>query len=125
MYIIIIIIHEMKMGIEWCFFFPMVFNLTTLKNVTLLVQAGLFWVFPATGSFNTHIYEIMTHALGKGTQARTCIMYDTDEYHTHLNSLWYCVCVCGGGGGGVCLSAVWCFVWFGGTMLYVCIEYHI
>ena len=37
-----------------------------------------------------------------------CMMYDTDQCHTHLNSLWFlclcvciCVCVVVGGGGGV------------------------
>ena len=56
----------------------------------------------------------MTHTLGKGTQARACIMYDTDEYRTHLNSLWYFVCVWGGGEGR-CLSfgrMVLCVVWW-------------
>ena len=52
-------------------------------------------------------------------------MYDTDQCRTHLNSvegilflfLFYFYFL---GGEGVCLS-VWCF----GTVLYVCIEYHI
>ena len=50
----------MKMGIEWCFFFPMVFNHTTLKNVTLPVQAGLFWVFPESTNADTD-YRIFQH----------------------------------------------------------------
>ena len=49
----------MKMGIEW-YFFPMVFNLTTLKNVTLLVQAGLFLVFPESTNADTD-YRVFQH----------------------------------------------------------------
>ena len=53
---------------------------------------------------------------------RTCMMYDTDQCHIHLNSLWFvCVCVCVGGSFRMML----CVVCFGGTVLYVCIEYHI
>ena len=52
---------------------------------------------------------------GEGLQCiPTCMMYDTDQCHTPLNSLWVVVvlCVCGGGGmlggGG---PSVWWFVW--------------
>ena len=73
---------------------------------------------------------------------RACMMYDTDQCHIHLNSLWF-VCVWGGGGGagggggggggcGGCGGLLFlsfrmmlCVGCFGGTVLYVCIEYHI
>ena len=60
--------------------------------------------------------------------AHACIMYDTDHCHTHLNSLWFlylCVCVVVGGGGGGSFHMVLCVGCFVGTVLYVCIEYHI
>ena len=49
------------------------------------------------------------------------MMYNSDQCCTHLNSLWF-VCVCVG-----CLSVrmVLCVGCFGGTVLCMCIEYHI
>ena len=57
---------------------------------------------------------------------RTCMMYDTDQCHIHLNSLWF-VCVCGGGvggcvcgcegGGGLSFRMMLCVCCFAGTVL--------
>ena len=47
------------------------------------------------------------------------MMYDTDQCHTHLNLLWV-LCVWEGS-----FHMVHCVGCFGGTVLYVCIEYHI
>ena len=61
-----------------------------------------------------------------------CMMYDTDQCYTYLNSLWIFVVGGGGGGGGAgwwwwCLSfcMVLCVGCLGGTVLYMCIEYHV
>ena len=51
---------------------------------------------------------------------RACMMYDTDQCHIHLNSLWFVW-------GALFLSfrMMLCVGCFGGTVLNVCIEYHI
>ena len=52
------------------------------------------------------------------------MVYDTDQCRTHLNSLWFVSCGREGwGGGGVSFRTVLCVGCFGGTVLYVCIEY--
>ena len=56
--------------------------------------------------------------------ALTDTLYVTHQCRTHLNSLLLFVCVCVGGG-GVSFRMVLCVGCFVGTVLYVCIEYHI
>ena len=62
-------------------------------------------------------------------RAHACMIYDTDQRRTHLNSLLLFLCVWGAGGRGRVFSfsfrMVLCVGCFGGTVLYVCIEYHI
>ena len=57
---------------------------------------------------------------------RACMMYNTDQCHIHLNSFWFvCVWVCVWVCGGVSFRMMLCVGCFGGTVLYVCTEYHI
>ena len=66
---------------------------------------GWLGVKQVTSLFMTGYYALITIP----TRKCACMVYDTDQCHTHLNSLW-CLCVLGGVGGGGCLF-VSCFVW--------------
>ena len=63
---------------------------------------------------------VRVHACMRAREC-TCMMYDTDQCHTHLN----CGFCSWGGVGGLSFDMVLCVGCLGGTVLYVCIEYHI
>ena len=75
------------------------------------------------------IFELILEKFGR-LNTFLCMMYDTDRTVSYTFELivvfiCVCVCVCVLGEGGLNFRMVLCVGCLCGTVLYVCIEYHI